>query len=53
MASDPEVQHDVAEMAMELEAIGAHIESVARDWYSASIPTRRLAGAERRIGRQA
>jgi alkylation response protein AidB-like acyl-CoA dehydrogenase len=32
MACHPEVQHDVAEMAMELEAIGAQIESVARDW---------------------
>jgi alkylation response protein AidB-like acyl-CoA dehydrogenase len=32
MAHHPEVQHDVAEMIMELEAIGAHLESVARDW---------------------
>lgn len=32
MAYHPEVQHTVAEMAIELEAIGAHVESVARDW---------------------
>ena len=32
MAYHPEVQHDVAEMVMELEAIGAHLETVARDW---------------------
>jgi alkylation response protein AidB-like acyl-CoA dehydrogenase len=32
MAWHPEVQHDVAEMVMELEAIGAQIESVTRDW---------------------
>jgi alkylation response protein AidB-like acyl-CoA dehydrogenase len=32
MAWHPEIQHDVAEMVMELEAIGAQLESVARDW---------------------
>ncbi len=32
MAYHPEVQHTVAEMAIELEAIGAQVESVARDW---------------------
>jgi alkylation response protein AidB-like acyl-CoA dehydrogenase len=32
MAWHPEVQHDVAQMVMELEAIGAQIESVTRDW---------------------
>jgi alkylation response protein AidB-like acyl-CoA dehydrogenase len=32
MAWHPEVQHDVAEMVMELEAIGAQIESMTRDW---------------------
>src|SRR5262249_39710657 len=32
MAYHPEVQHDIAEMAMELEAIHAQIEAVARDW---------------------
>ena len=32
MAYHPEIQHDVAEMAMELDAIHAQIESVARDW---------------------
>ena len=32
MAYHPEVQHDIAEMVMELEAIGAHLETVARDW---------------------
>lgn len=32
MAYHPEVQHRVAEMAIELEAIGAQVEAVARDW---------------------
>ena len=32
MAHHPEIQHDVAEMTMELDAIHAQIESVARDW---------------------
>jgi alkylation response protein AidB-like acyl-CoA dehydrogenase len=32
MAHHPEVQHEVAEMAMELEAIGAQVETVAREW---------------------
>jgi alkylation response protein AidB-like acyl-CoA dehydrogenase len=32
MAYHPEVQHDVADMVMELESIGAQLESVARDW---------------------
>ena len=32
MAWHPEIQHDVADMVMELEAITAHVESVARDW---------------------
>ena len=32
MAYHPEVQHDVAEIVMELEAIGAQLETVARDW---------------------
>ena len=32
MAWHPEVQHDVAEMVMELEAIGAQIETVTTDW---------------------
>jgi alkylation response protein AidB-like acyl-CoA dehydrogenase len=32
MAWHPEIQHDVAEMVMELESIGAQIESVGRDW---------------------
>ena len=32
MAYHPEVQHTVAEMAIELEAIGAQLEAVARDW---------------------
>jgi alkylation response protein AidB-like acyl-CoA dehydrogenase len=32
MAWHPAVQHDVAEMVMELESIGAHIESVTTDW---------------------
>jgi alkylation response protein AidB-like acyl-CoA dehydrogenase len=32
MAYHAEVQHGVAEMVMELEAIGPHLDSVARDW---------------------
>jgi alkylation response protein AidB-like acyl-CoA dehydrogenase len=32
MAYHPHVQHQVAEMVMELEAIGAQLESVAKDW---------------------
>src|SRR5438105_1572700 len=32
MAYHPEVQHLAAEMAIELEAMGAHIERVAADW---------------------
>jgi alkylation response protein AidB-like acyl-CoA dehydrogenase len=32
MAYHPEVQHDIAEMVMELEAIGAQLETIARDW---------------------
>lgn len=32
MAYHPEVQHGVADMVMELEAIGAQLETLARDW---------------------
>lgn len=32
MAYHPEVQHAVAEMAIELESIGAHLEAITRDW---------------------
>src|SRR5439155_1560752 len=32
MAYHAEVQHGVAEMVMELEAIGPHLDTVARDW---------------------
>lgn len=32
MAHHPEVQHGVAEMTMDLEAIGPHLERVAEDW---------------------
>ena len=32
MAYHPEVQHAIAEMAIELESIGPHVESVAEDW---------------------
>lgn len=32
MAWHPQVQHDVAEMVMELEAIGSQIEMATRDW---------------------
>jgi alkylation response protein AidB-like acyl-CoA dehydrogenase len=32
MAYHPEIQHLAAEMALELEAMGPHIERVARDW---------------------
>lgn len=34
MAYHPEVQHAIAEMAIELESIGPHLESVAEDWCS-------------------
>ncbi|MCH7714453.1 MAG: acyl-CoA/acyl-ACP dehydrogenase [Chloroflexi bacterium] len=32
MAYHPEVQHEVAEMVLELEAIGPHIDKIAQDW---------------------
>ena len=32
MAHHPEVQHHIADMVMELEAIGAQLETMARDW---------------------
>src|SRR5437879_8506656 len=32
MAYHPEIQHSVAEMSLEIEAIGPHIERVAEDW---------------------
>jgi alkylation response protein AidB-like acyl-CoA dehydrogenase len=32
MAHHPEVQHDVAEMIMELEAMGPHLDAVTSDW---------------------
>lgn len=32
MAYHPEVQHAIAEMAIELESIGPHLESIAADW---------------------
>ena len=32
MAYHPEIQHAIAEMAIELESIGPHLESVAEDW---------------------
>jgi len=32
MAHHPEIQHEVAEMVIELESIGAHLETVAHDW---------------------
>ncbi|MFQ6027724.1 MAG: acyl-CoA dehydrogenase family protein [Dehalococcoidia bacterium] len=32
MAYHPEVQHEIAEMVMEMEAIGAHIDRVTEDW---------------------
>ena len=32
MAYHPEVQHGVAEMVLELEGIGAHLDQVAEDW---------------------
>ena len=47
MAYHPEVQHDVAEMVMELEAIGAQLETVARDW-SEGVEAPRLADQDRR-----
>ena len=32
MAYHPEVQHAIAEMAIELESIGPHLETIAQDW---------------------
>ena len=32
MAYHPEVQHTIAEMAIEIESIGPHLEKVAEDW---------------------
>jgi alkylation response protein AidB-like acyl-CoA dehydrogenase len=32
MAYHPEVQHGIAEIAIELEGIGPHLEAIARDW---------------------
>lgn len=32
MAYHPEVQHAIAEMVMEMEAIGPHLDKVAQDW---------------------
>jgi alkylation response protein AidB-like acyl-CoA dehydrogenase len=32
MAYHPEVQHAIAEMVIELESIGPHLEAVAQDW---------------------
>ena len=32
MASHPEVQHNIAQMVMELDAITAHVDRVADDW---------------------
>jgi len=32
MAYHPEVQHIVAEMTLELEAMGAHVQQIAQDW---------------------
>ena len=32
MAYHPEIQHAIAEMVIELESIGPHLESVAQDW---------------------
>jgi alkylation response protein AidB-like acyl-CoA dehydrogenase len=32
MAYHPEIQHTIAEMVIELESIGPHLESVAEDW---------------------
>jgi len=32
MACHPEVQHTIAEMAIEIESIGPHLETIAQDW---------------------
>jgi alkylation response protein AidB-like acyl-CoA dehydrogenase len=32
MAYHPEIQHAIAEMVLELESIGPHLESIAQDW---------------------
>ncbi len=48
MAYHPEVQHTVAEMAIELESIGPHLEKIAEDWsngvnYGAEWPSKIMA----------
>ena len=37
MAYHPEVQHAIAEMAIELESIGPHLDTVAHEWSKESI----------------
>ena len=32
MTYHPEIQHGIAEMTLEIEAIGPHVEAIARDW---------------------
>lgn len=54
MAYHPEVQHAIAEMAIELESIGPHLESVAQDWsngvdHSAAWPAKIFAAKYRAV----
>jgi len=54
MAYHPEVQHAVAEMAIELESIGPHLEAVAQDWsngadYGAQWPSKIFAAKYRAV----
>ena len=54
MAYHPEVQHAVAEMAIELESIGPHLESIAADWsngvnYGAQWPAKIFAAKYRAV----
>ncbi len=37
MAYHPEIQHGVAEISLELESIGPHIEAIARDWAAGAV----------------
>jgi alkylation response protein AidB-like acyl-CoA dehydrogenase len=54
MAYHPEVQHAIAEMIIELESIGPHLESVAEDWsngvdYGAHWPAKIFAAKYRAV----
>ena len=54
MAYHPEIQHSVAEMVLELEAIGPHLDKIAQDWsdgvdYGAEWPSKIVAAKYRTV----